>query len=206
MFSIQDGTLVIRRYYFPTATKRIALAAIAGVEEYPMTKATGRPRIWGFGGPGPLVQPGPGPAPQAAGVVVDLGRRPKPVVTPTTRRLPRRPRCGRDLRREQSGREQGAGWRPPAMSRPGRLLTWGGLAALLVLAGCTSATGSTAASRVAFASDRRRNVDLYVLELPSGRRRRLTSSPAADLAPTWASDGRRLAFRSDRDGNPIRAT
>ena len=31
--------------------------------------------------------------------------------------------------------------------------------------------------------------------------RRLTTSPAADLSPTWAPDGRRLAFRSDRDGN-----
>jgi Tol biopolymer transport system component len=55
--------------------------------------------------------------------------------------------------------------------------------------------------RVAFASDRRHNVDLYLLDLPGGRLRRLTSSPAADLSPTWAPDGRRLAFRSDRDGN-----
>ena len=101
--------------------------------------------------------------------------------------------------------------------------------ALLVLSGCTSATtGSTTAGRssasvdsaapstappaarparvrlhgrVAFASDRRRNVDLYLLELPGGQLRRLTSSPAADLSPAWAPDGRRLAFRSDRDGN-----
>jgi Tol biopolymer transport system component len=101
--------------------------------------------------------------------------------------------------------------------------------ALLVLSGCTSATtGSTTAGRssasvdsaapstapsaarparvrlhgrVAFASDRRRNVDLYLLELPGGQLRRLTSGPAADLSPAWAPDGRRLAFRSDRDGN-----
>jgi WD40-like Beta Propeller Repeat len=45
-----------------------------------------------------------------------------------------------------------AGWRPPDMSRPGRLL-----------------------------------------ELPARRLRRLTSSPAADLSPTWAPDGGRLA-------------
>lgn len=100
--------------------------------------------------------------------------------------------------------------------------------ALLVLAGCTSATTGSAASgrsasvdaaapstapasappgtirlhgRVAFSSDRGRNVDLYLLDLPAGRPRRLTSSPAADFSPTWAPDGRRLAFRSDRDGN-----
>jgi WD40-like Beta Propeller Repeat len=135
-------------------------------------------------------------------------------------RLPRRPRCSRTPRPKQ-----GAGWRPPAMSRPGRLLAWGSLAALLVLSGCTSAmTGSPTAGRlsaaapstgpasarpgrvrlhgrVALASDRRRNVDLYLLELPAGRLRRLASSPAADLSPTWAPDGGRLAFRSDRDGN-----
>lgn len=47
--------------------------------------------------------------------------------------------------------------------------------------------------RVAFAADRHRNVDLYLVELPAGRVRRLTTSPAADLSPTWAPDGRRLA-------------
>jgi Tol biopolymer transport system component len=102
--------------------------------------------------------------------------------------------------------------------------------ALLVLAGCGSpastgaepagrasvsadtAAPTTASSsaragrlrlhgRVAFVSDRRRNVDLYLLDLPGGQLRRLTSSPAADLSPTWAPDGRRLAFRSDREGN-----
>jgi TolB protein len=55
--------------------------------------------------------------------------------------------------------------------------------------------------RVAFASDRGGNVDIHLLDLPSGRLRRLTTSPATDLSPTWAPDGRRLAFRSDRDGN-----
>jgi Tol biopolymer transport system component len=102
--------------------------------------------------------------------------------------------------------------------------------ALLVLAGCGSPANTDAApagrasvsadtaapttasssaragrtrlhGRVAFASDRHRNVDIYLLNLPGGRLRRLTSSPAADLSPTWAPDGRRLAFRSDRDGN-----
>jgi hypothetical protein len=39
LISIQDGTLTIRRYYFPTGAKRIRLEAITGVEEYAMTKA-----------------------------------------------------------------------------------------------------------------------------------------------------------------------
>jgi TolB protein len=55
--------------------------------------------------------------------------------------------------------------------------------------------------RVAFAADRQGNVDLYLLELPGGRLRRLTNGPAADLSPSWAPDGARLAFRSDRDGD-----
>jgi TolB protein len=116
------------------------------------------------------------------------------------------------------------------MSTSRRLLASGSMAAVLVFAGCSSpastgaaatdrpaaSTGSAAPSiapslaragrlrlhgRVAFASDRQANVDLYLLELPGGRLRRLTSSPAADLSPTWAPDGRRLAFRSDREGN-----
>ena len=116
------------------------------------------------------------------------------------------------------------------MSRSRRLLTWGSLAALLLLAGCTApaSTGAAPASqpaaatdtaapssasssapgervrlhgRVAFAADRHHNVDLYLLDQPGGQLRRLTSSPAADLSPTWAPDGRQLAFRSDRDGN-----
>jgi len=75
----------------------------------------------------------------------------------------------------------------------------------------TTAAPSTAASarpgpirlrgRLAFASDRGHNVELYLLELPSGRLRRLTTSPGADLSPAWAPDGTRLAYRSDRDGN-----
>jgi Tol biopolymer transport system component len=102
--------------------------------------------------------------------------------------------------------------------------------ALLVLAGCGSPANTDAApagrasvsadtaapttasssaragrtrlhGRLAFAADRHRNVDLYLLNLPGGRLRRLTTGPAADLSPSWAPDGARLAFRSDRDGN-----
>jgi TolB protein len=41
-----------------------------------------------------------------------------------------------------------------------------------------------------------------VLELRSKKLTRLTDSPAIDTEPTWFPDGRRLAFTSDRGGNP----
>ncbi len=43
--------------------------------------------------------------------------------------------------------------------------------------------------------------DLYRLELATGVLTRLTDHPAADRFPSWFPDGRRLAFRSERDGN-----
>jgi Tol biopolymer transport system component len=143
--------------------------------------------------------------------------------TPSTRP------CARHNAPPQRGdamNHQGAWPHRPAIIRSSRrLLVSGSLAALLLLAGCTApartgsapagrsaAAPSTAApaarparlllhGRVAFASDRHRNVDIQTLDLPDGRRHRLTSSPAADLSPTWSPDGGRLAFRTDRDGN-----
>lgn len=55
--------------------------------------------------------------------------------------------------------------------------------------------------RIAFVSDKGGNVDVYILELPSGRLRRLTASPGADLSPSWSPDETRIAFRSDRTGD-----
>jgi len=40
--------------------------------------------------------------------------------------------------------------------------------------------------------------DLWLAETGSGATRRLTASPADDLAPRWSSDGRTIAFLSDR--------
>ena len=78
---IQDGTLTIRRYYFPTGAKRIPLTAITGVEQYAMTRWTGKWRIWGT----TLVRwfncDAGRPHKQQA-FVIDLGRRVKPVLTP----------------------------------------------------------------------------------------------------------------------------
>jgi hypothetical protein len=82
VISIRDGELVIRRYYFPTGSKRVRLAAITRVEEYAMTKATGRWRIWGSGDLVHWFNLDPGRRHKRQAFVVDLGRRARPVVTP----------------------------------------------------------------------------------------------------------------------------
>lgn len=45
-----------------------------------------------------------------------------------------------------------------------------------------------------------RNSDLWMVAVEGGEARRLTYWPKRDDAPQWASDSRRLAFISDRDG------
>lgn len=90
LIGIQDGELVIRRYYFPTGTKRIPLAGITGVEQYPMTKAeqypmtkaTDRWRIWGSGDLIHWLNLDPRRTHKQQAFIIDLGRRAKPVVTP----------------------------------------------------------------------------------------------------------------------------
>jgi hypothetical protein len=82
LISIQDGTLAIRRYYFPTGTKRVRLAEITRVEEYAMGKATGRWRTWGSGDLIHWLNLDPGRRHKRQAFVIDLGRRAKPVVTP----------------------------------------------------------------------------------------------------------------------------
>jgi hypothetical protein len=82
LISIQDGTLTIRRYYFPTGAKRIRLEAITGVEEYAMTKGTGKLRIWGRATSSTRFSRDPGRRRKQHAFVIDVGRTAKPVVTP----------------------------------------------------------------------------------------------------------------------------
>jgi Tol biopolymer transport system component len=43
--------------------------------------------------------------------------------------------------------------------------------------------------------------DIWVIDLASGMRTRLTSDPADDIAPVWSPDGRRILFTSSRKGS-----
>ncbi len=55
-------------------------------------------------------------------------------------------------------------------------------------------------TRVAFASDREGQWDIYLVESDGTGLVRLTTDPAADRQPAWSPDGTRIAFQSDRAG------
>jgi pSer/pThr/pTyr-binding forkhead associated (FHA) protein len=55
---------------------------------------------------------------------------------------------------------------------------------------------------IAFLSDRDGNFEVYVINPDGTWLRRITREPATDMMPTWDPNGIRLAFRSDRGGDP----
>jgi len=58
-----------------------------------------------------------------------------------------------------------------------------------------------ALGRIAFASDRDGNGEIYVMNADGSGLSRLTNNHNEDGDPTWLPDGSRIAFQSDRDGN-----
>ncbi len=56
--------------------------------------------------------------------------------------------------------------------------------------------------KIAFATDRNDNFEIYVLNGDGGGLVRLTDNPATDVSPSWSPDGMKIAFVSSRDGNP----
>jgi Tol biopolymer transport system component len=56
---------------------------------------------------------------------------------------------------------------------------------------------------LAYVSNHRGNVDIWVQPLAGGRAVRVTSDPANDWQPDWSPDGNNIVFRSERDGGGI---
>ncbi len=44
------------------------------------------------------------------------------------------------------------------------------------------------------------NSDLYIIDIASGQRERLTREPSIETSPTWSPDGTQIAFESDQSG------
>ncbi len=61
---------------------------------------------------------------------------------------------------------------------------------------------STDGKRIAFASNRAGNMEIFSANPDGSAVRRLTSSAAADTAPCWSPTGTEIAFTSDRTGVP----
>lgn len=54
--------------------------------------------------------------------------------------------------------------------------------------------------RVVYSEAKGGNTDLYLLDLQSGKRTRLTSAPSIETAPDFSPDGSQIVFESDRSG------
>ena len=55
--------------------------------------------------------------------------------------------------------------------------------------------------KIAFASERTGNPDIWVMDSDGGNLRQLTTHTALDAAPAWSPDGKKIAFDSERTGN-----
>jgi len=77
-----EDAVRVRFYYFPFGTKTIPYARIRGVRRVALSALRGRGRIWGTANPGYWAHLDPGRPRKDTALVVDLGGRIKPLLTP----------------------------------------------------------------------------------------------------------------------------
>ena len=58
-------------------------------------------------------------------------------------------------------------------------------------------------TKIAFASSRDGNYEIYVMDGDGKNQRRVTAHPTIDLHPAWSPDGKKIAFVSNRNGGYI---
>ena len=74
-------------------------------------------------------------------------------------------------------------------------------ACLLMLVAAVASAKTAGNGKIAFASDRDGNSEIYVMDADGSNQTRLTNNRGRDLDPVFSPDGKKIAFTSDRDGN-----
>lgn len=77
-----ETVIVVRSYYFPWGTKRIAYDSIRSAVIVPMASGAGKGRIWGTANPWLWASLDPQRPAKDEALILDLGRRVKPFLTP----------------------------------------------------------------------------------------------------------------------------
>ncbi len=79
---MDDSEIVIRGYYFPWGTKRVAYGNIRHVTRVDLGLLTGRARIWGTANPGIWASLDPARPAKRVGFLIDHGGSVTPLITP----------------------------------------------------------------------------------------------------------------------------